>query len=532
MHKLKAQNGPQILLSDRRAGNQRGAILPLMAIMVVVLLGSAAMAVDLGWLYWNSIEIQHAADAAALSGVVYEPGDRTQAHVEGKAAAAENGFDDAAAQTTVQIIDVVDDPTLVDNDSQLRATITHSVDTFFLGLFALDTVDVSRTAVAQYALPLSLGSPDSYLGTDPELGLTPGFWLSTTGTYGHAQRGARYTDLCKSGTNNPSCTQHNMGPRPPVDWGEQTASGGSIFIISVPVGASALKLEIFDGPHYGDDSDDKMTGDDHSDLADTWFMLYGPDNTPLDTTDNELLCSVRYDGRENGGREDDIAGWNNSWDDFSEVSPQSLISQLWDDMANTTLGVEVPPPGFGSCKSFDQGPGIYPLRVMVEHNTDDYTQSHFSMRTTTTGPAASISGLGDIQIFVNEPSGGGLDMYLAEVGEQYAGRDMVIELWDGGDMGGTGTMTILDGTDNPPADCTWVGTDMDWNVIKTGSGCVIPHDDDLDDAMNTITVPIPNDYTCTGLGCWFKVEYDYSGESYDATTWTVYIPGDPLQLVE
>ncbi len=115
MHKLKAQNGPQILLSDRRAGNQRGAILPLMAIMVVVLLGSAAMAVDLGWLYWNSIEIQHAADAAALSGVVHEPGDRTSAHVEGKAAAAENGFDDAAAQTTVQIIDVVDDPTLVDN---------------------------------------------------------------------------------------------------------------------------------------------------------------------------------------------------------------------------------------------------------------------------------------------------------------------------------------------------------------------------------------------------------------------------------
>lgn len=44
--------------------------MPLMAIMLIVLLGAAAMAVDLGWLFWQSIEIQHGADAAALAGVV------------------------------------------------------------------------------------------------------------------------------------------------------------------------------------------------------------------------------------------------------------------------------------------------------------------------------------------------------------------------------------------------------------------------------------------------------------------------------
>ncbi len=60
---------------DRGAGadEQRGAILPLMAIIIMVLMGAAAMAVDLGWLYWQSLEVQHGADAAALAGVVYEP---------------------------------------------------------------------------------------------------------------------------------------------------------------------------------------------------------------------------------------------------------------------------------------------------------------------------------------------------------------------------------------------------------------------------------------------------------------------------
>ncbi len=155
---------------------ERGAILPMMAIMLIVLIGAAAMAVDLGWLFWQSIEIQHGADAAALGGVIYEPDQRTEAHTEGIGAAAENGYVDTSlgGPDTVQIIDFVDDPTLVEHDNQLRATVTHSVPTFFLKVFGIDSVDIQRTAVAQYTLPLFLGSPESYLGADPSRSLTPG----------------------------------------------------------------------------------------------------------------------------------------------------------------------------------------------------------------------------------------------------------------------------------------------------------------------------------------------------------------------
>ena len=133
---------------DTRIANERGAVLPMMALMLVVLMGSAAMAVDLGWLFWQSIEIQHGADAAALAGVIYEPDQRADAHTQGTAAAVQNGFvHDPLNGNAIEIIDFVDDPTAVEQSSQLRAIVTRRVPTFFMRVFGLETVDISRTAL-------------------------------------------------------------------------------------------------------------------------------------------------------------------------------------------------------------------------------------------------------------------------------------------------------------------------------------------------------------------------------------------------
>ena len=122
----------------------------MMAILLVILMGMAAMAVDLGWLLWQSIEIQHGADAAALAGVIYEPDQRAKAHAAGIEAAAENGYFDTSMDGTdiVEIIDFADNPTLVPRDNQLRASITHPVPTFFMKVFGLNTVNIRRTSVA------------------------------------------------------------------------------------------------------------------------------------------------------------------------------------------------------------------------------------------------------------------------------------------------------------------------------------------------------------------------------------------------
>ena len=85
-HQPESSGGP--------SSEQRGAILPLMAFLMVVLLGVVGFAVDLGWIFWNSIEIQHGADAAALGGVVYVTDDAALARAEGRAAAVSNGYVD------------------------------------------------------------------------------------------------------------------------------------------------------------------------------------------------------------------------------------------------------------------------------------------------------------------------------------------------------------------------------------------------------------------------------------------------------
>ena len=85
-------------------GEQRGAILPIMALLLVVLLGVAGFAVDLGWIFWNSIEIQHGADAAALGGVVYVADDVGLAKAEGRAAAASNTYSATAVWAMLRLL--------------------------------------------------------------------------------------------------------------------------------------------------------------------------------------------------------------------------------------------------------------------------------------------------------------------------------------------------------------------------------------------------------------------------------------------
>ncbi len=108
------------------------------------------------------------------------------------AAALSNGYHSTEPDTTVTVIDFVDDPGAVQNDSMLRVTITDRVDTFFMKAFGFTHFDISRTAVAECVLPLCLGSPESCFGDDPATGLEPGFWAQINGIYVAKAGGNRY----------------------------------------------------------------------------------------------------------------------------------------------------------------------------------------------------------------------------------------------------------------------------------------------------------------------------------------------------
>ena len=53
--------------------SEKGAILPLAVLLLTVMIGFAGFGVDLGWWYSRSLQIQRAADAAALAAVVWMP---------------------------------------------------------------------------------------------------------------------------------------------------------------------------------------------------------------------------------------------------------------------------------------------------------------------------------------------------------------------------------------------------------------------------------------------------------------------------
>jgi len=509
-----------------RVTSERGAILPLMAIVILVLMGAAAMAVDLGWLYYQSLEIQHGADAAALAGVIHEPGQRMQAHVEAIAAAAKNGFDDTSLDTAVSVVDFLDDPAMVEHNGQLRVTVTHRVDTFFLPIFGINDVDIARTALAEYVQPLALGSPESYFGNDPAQGIEQGLWGSIHGTYTRKRDGDRFATLCDAGGSGPACAP-NPEARPAVNWGTADAEGGYLYGIEVADGAAGLVVEIFDGHYYKDGTLSTWTGDGSpggSENIVTWFMLYGPDPTPLDTTDgNELLCSVQYNPR--ADRESTIPGWDDDWDDFDEADP-AILASMWDSMATSS-------DRQGCAASFDRGPGTYPLRVLIEHTSSEKGKNKYSLRaSTTSGPSPQVSGLGDMSIASNVESGGATDFYLARVEERNAGTMLVVELWDPGDIsGGNGSdnVQIFDGFGSIP-DCDWSATNGD-----TGTGpCVIVTGNKIFNGhLITIRIPIPDTYTCSGDTCWYRIRYNYpSGNITDSTTWAAYIEGNPVSLIE
>ncbi len=144
---------------QRPARAQRGQVLPIFAVMSVVLLGGAALLTDVAWWWTNEQRMQRAADAAALAGAVYLPGNQTLAFSTARAEAAKNGFVHDA--TRRRHVTPRRDP---DNPRKLIVDIDGAVETNFARVFGLQQVDVGVTGAAEYVLPVPMGSPQNYYG--------------------------------------------------------------------------------------------------------------------------------------------------------------------------------------------------------------------------------------------------------------------------------------------------------------------------------------------------------------------------------
>ncbi len=161
----------------RSRAAERGQVIVIFAGGIVLFMLLLAVVVDVSWYWANNLRAQRAADAAALAGAVYLPGDRAPADSKARAEAAKNGYTNGTGGVVVTPTqDVV-------NNRQLNVRVTAPVGTFFMRVIGITSIQGSRTSKAEYVLPVPMGSPQNYYGVGFFQGVNP-----ATSTTVHADR--------------------------------------------------------------------------------------------------------------------------------------------------------------------------------------------------------------------------------------------------------------------------------------------------------------------------------------------------------
>lgn len=150
----------------------------------------------------------------------------------------------------------------------------------------------------------------------------------------------------------------------------------------------------------------------------------------------------------------------------------------------------------------------------------------------------SVAGYERMPIYANA-SATSARFNLIQVLPNAAGQSFFFTAYDNGDATcPTCTITVAlpadaastDGQPLVPGTCTGDGP-----VSGDLTGCSVPVSSATHNGkVQTISVPIPANYTCAALsvgGCWYTVTLQYGGNVSDTTTWDATIGGDPVRLI-
>ncbi|MDQ6910043.1 MAG: pilus assembly protein TadG-related protein [Actinomycetota bacterium] len=499
---------------DRR--DESGYFVAMLALSLTVVMVSAAFVVDVGGWYAVGSRMKRAADAAALAGVVWMP-DFPTARSVALGAAARNGWVPGADVS----ITVSPDP---GNSRRLSVSITDTKAPQTFSKIFQGSQSLTRSATAEYVLPVPLGSPKNTFGTGD---LLPGtdrenFWAAANGYCAGHESGdlklARFESYTTASGGAPQC---NNGSAQSPDYDPT----GYLYAIELPQAQTSLKLEVYDGGYNTSGSSPDLALASDPQAVTTVFEVYGADNTPLDTSDNPLLSTTTI-------TTDDVVRQN-----------------LW-----TPLYTWVNPSA-----------GTYYLRIKTSPQTTESRASNgFGLRASTgllftpcttisgqPGYSAScpqIHGVGDMSIFANLGGAAGsvASFYLAQIDPVHAGKTMQVSLFDAGE--GAQKIEVLD-PNGSPATFNW-STTCNPPTPPTG-GCSGSNVTSLDvsgtgtqpyaglrgtskynDRKMTLDIKLPVNYTALyGTRNWWQIRYTVGTTPTDRTTWSVNIVGDPVHLV-
>ena len=381
----------------------------------------------------------------------------------------------------------------------------------------------------------------------------PGFWAMIYGPGQYAANGDAFSAECTSQFNCSSV--QNVHYRATSD-----ASRGEWYVIDVPAGVSgSIDVRVFDASYNHDPATRTADSTEGSGTPDfqTEFRVYEQTN-PLDFNVRTALGTSPSNNAGNGGcwwQLQKETGFFQNWatlctltgvqpGDRYLVNVRTNTVGAANEAGNNSYAIEAVANGN---RYASPGPSIYAHRDMVINNQNNC-------------PSGTCDGV----------------FYLAKVDPNYAGRTLVLELYDAGDSTGAGVSTVYPMMPSPSqprpvvnvpaADCSFTAT-PDPNAyidttdlrIHTGSRRLPdPTGPDSGDGFCgiratvggvrqfngewlRIRVDIPSDYTCdrtinnpetTANSCWWGIRYRFNGNASDTTTWRARIEGNPLQLTQ
>ena len=505
-----------------RARRTRGSgqVLVMFAAGIPLFFGIMALVIDVGNIWNASIHVQLAAEAAALSGVPYMPGDFTTAAATARAEAAKNGFSTATGATVTPQVNA-------ELDQRLDVTITADFGTYFLRVFGVDRTRITRTATAEYTLPVPMGSPLSAYGDN-----TGNFWAAAE------TQGANRSYGDAFGT--------YFNPAPALN--NQYDQTGYQYAIEVPAGAGATSIDLYD-PTFCAVGDQLGAGDHWIPWnASGWppvsiyYTLWSdPAATPLDYSDDVQVASsgTLFESKRQVDKSatyrDPHAAWPSSaFASLPDCTTDPYHNQWWTLSTVTT-------------------PGNYRLQVTTTNaiNPNDQVgtsaENMWSLRAVPTNSAyrPHVHGLGRMVIYANVASGVTL-FYLGRIDAVHAGKTMVIQLFDPGDAAGNSQIEIL-----KPTSSGYVTSKFDYTADANASGSksgtkvsklltTINGAGQYNNSWVTLTVVLPKTYDAPlppgepagALGGWWKIRYTFDNATTDTTTWQVSIRGNPVHLVQ